>query len=144
MCLVQLVFLYCIAFEGGGCLTHICAACFIQTRQETDLSSQLLSIFNPTFLKIVPLFILCPKKNLFNLLVYLGAVFLCPSVLSLLSHGLCASPLCVPVTHKSNPLQTPRHSGVYTSGWGAISPGKGGNSEFAHECWETRNRPSAA
>lgn len=148
MCLAQLVFLYCtVAFGWGGgvSLTHLCAAWFLQTHVRKYISPSSFSPFStPLPSRLSHCLFSVPKKNLFNLLVYLGAVSLCPVVLSLLSHWLCASPPCVPVSHKSNPLQTPRHSVVYTSGWGTVSPGQGGNCEFSHGCWETNNRPSAA
>lgn len=120
----------------------MCSLLYPNTCQKIDPSSQFLYIFNPTSLKIVPLFILCPKKkkkNLFNLLVYLRAVFLCPSALSPLSRWLWGL-----VRHKSNPLPTPRHAGVYTSGRRSVSPGKRAAVSFARGRWETDNGPCAA
>lgn len=129
-----------------GCLWPIYVQLGFSKHMSGNISLLPASLhFQPHFPQDCPtVYSLSQKKNLFNLLVYLGAVSLCPVVLSLLSHWLCASPPCVPVSHKSNPLQTPRHSVVYTSGWGTVSPGQGGNCEFSHGCWETNNRPSAA
>lgn len=131
MCVALLVFLHFImacGLGGGGCFSDpfMCSLLYPNTCQKIDPSSQFLSIFNPTSLKIVPLFILCPKKkNLFNLLVYLRAVFLCPSALSLLSHWLWGL-----VRHKSkSPANSPSRWCLHL--WSEVHISwEEGNSEF--------------